>query len=297
MSRSLETSGVEVPVAGGVLAAFRLGQRPDGAPTMLAIHGILSNSRAWLAVARALGGRASLVALDLRGRGRSNELPPPYGIDVHVEDALATLDALGLEQAVLAGHSLGAYIAANVAVSHPGRVRAVVLVDGGLAIPGTEHLDPQAATASLLGPALARLKMTFETREKYHEWWRGHPAFAGGAIADHDLVAFADHDLVGAAPPLRPGISEAAVRADAAGLREAAEAAPRLDAPATLLVAPRGLLDDPNPMQPLAVARAWAEQRPAQRHLIAVPDVNHYTITMGAQGAAAVADAIAGYCG
>jgi hypothetical protein len=54
------------------------------------------------------------------------------------------------------------------------------------------------------------------------------------------------------------------------------------------------LLDDPNPMQPLPLAQAWAAQAPAQRHVLEVPGVNHYTIAMGARGAHAVADAIAG---
>ena len=65
-----------VPVGGGDLTVAQWG---DG-PAVLAIHGITSTSRTWLAVGRALGGRATLIAPDLRGRGRSNTLPPPkYG--------------------------------------------------------------------------------------------------------------------------------------------------------------------------------------------------------------------------
>ena len=51
---------VDVDVRGGALATFRLGEG-DGQP-VLAIHGITSSSRSWCAVARALGGEATLIA-------------------------------------------------------------------------------------------------------------------------------------------------------------------------------------------------------------------------------------------
>jgi pimeloyl-ACP methyl ester carboxylesterase len=260
---------------------------------VIAVHGITGNSRAWLPVARALGGRATLIAPDLRGRGRSNELPGPYGIDAHVTDLLAVLDALGLERAVFAGHSLGAYIVAKLGTDHPERVHALLLVDGGLPIPGNEDVDPQAFLDAFLGPALARLKLRFPDRDAYRSWWRAHPAFSGSDVADVDLAAYADHDLVGTAPELHSSVLEAAVRADALALVPAAITAPRLAVPARLLCAPRGLLDNPEPMQPLAGAEDWAATRPAQRRADLVPDVNHYTITLGAPGARAVANAIA----
>ena len=53
------------------------------------------------------------------------------------------------------------------------------------------------------------------------------------------------------------------------------------------------MVDDPNPMQPLALVEHWAAGDPQRRRAIPVPDVNHYTIAWGAHGAAMVADAIA----
>jgi pimeloyl-ACP methyl ester carboxylesterase len=205
---------------------------------------------------------------------------------------LAVLDHFELERAVLVGHSLGAYIVARVAVDHPERVRAVVLVDGGLTIPGLEGVDPQQFLEAFLGPALARLKLTFSTPEGYHDWWRRHPAMAGSDVLHDDLVAYAGHDLIGEEPHLRSSVSEASVRGDAAELLEMGEPAHRLSVPAQLLCAPRGLLNEPNPMQPLAVVRAWASEAPAERQAISVPDVNHYTIVMGSAGSKAVARAI-----
>lgn len=280
---------LNVPVAGGELAAFRFGNR-DAAP-IIAAHGITSNSRAWTAVARALGDRAQLVALDLRGRGASSALPPPYGPALHVEDMLAVLDALEIERALLVGHSLGAYMVARLAVEHPDRAERVVLVDGGLPIPGSENVDPQAFADAFLGPAIARLRMTFPTSAAYLEWWQRHPAMTGGQVADGDLAAYASHDLTGREPELRPAPSEEAVRADAGELSASGVYADRLAVPTHLLCAERGLQNEPNPMQPIALAEAWAAEDPARRQVTLVPDVNHYTITLGA-GAAMVAHAV-----
>lgn len=272
-----------------MVAHFRLGPPSAEVPVAVALHGITSNACAWLAVARALGERGALAALDLRGRGASRELPGPYGIEVHVADTLELLDHLGLERAVLVGHSLGAYVVARFAVLHPERVRALVLVDGGLPIPGSENFDLDA----FLGPALARVKLRFPDRQSYRAWWREHPAFRDGDFTAGDLDAYADHDLVGD----RSSVVEEAVRADAVGLVKTADAAHHLAIPATLLCAPRGLVDDPNPMQPYELARAWAEADPERRDAALVPDVNHYTLIFGARGAAAVADAIADMVG
>jgi len=286
---SITRFDVEVP--GGRLACFRFGKTTPER-VAIALHGITANSRAWLPVARALGDRAGLVAVDLRGRGSSSELSGPYGIDVHTRDALAVIDALGLKRAVLAGHSLGAYVAVRLGASYPERVRSLVLVDGGLPIPGSERADLDL----FLGPALARLRLRFQDREAYREWWREHPALDGDDVTDQALSAYADHDLVGTSPELRSSVVEEAVRSDAADVARAAQDAYRLTVPGRILCAPRGLMDDPNPMQPLELARAWASKNVSMREAAPVPDVNHYTITLGTRGAAAVADAIAAAC-
>src|SRR5262249_14521139 len=138
----------DVAVAAGRLAVWKL---TSGGPAVIAVHGILSSSRAWVAVARALGDRASLYAVDLRGRGESNGLPGPYGMAAHTADLLAVVDALGLDRATLVGHSLGAYIVAQFGADHPDRVNQLVLVDGGVEIPGTEGVDPLAFANVFLG--------------------------------------------------------------------------------------------------------------------------------------------------
>lgn len=286
------TARFDIPVSGGSLALFRLGTGPGAAEPVIAVHGITANSHAWLAVDRALEGRAALLAVDLRGRGASSGLPGPYGMEAYARDLLAVLDACDLERAVLVGHSLGAYAVARLAADHPERVRAAVLVDGGLTNPAIADVDPEPFLAAFLGPALARLELTFVDREAYHAWWRAHPALAGSDVADSDLVAYADHDLGGSAPELHSTVAKDAVRADAHELFEMGKPAHRLAVPVEMLRAPRGLQDEPTPMIAPELAAAWAAEAPAQRRVTDVPDVNHYTLVMGRAGARAVAQAI-----
>jgi pimeloyl-ACP methyl ester carboxylesterase len=210
----------------------------------------------------------------------------------HAADALALLDDAGAERVVVAGHSMGGYVAARLAADHPDRVSAVVLVDGGLPLPVPEGADPDELLDATLGPALARLSQTFADYAAYHAFWRAHPALTGDEIGDGDLAAWADHDLVGERPNLRSGIAEEAVRADGRDLvlDEATRTAlDRVTAPGALLRAPRGLLDDDNPLIPVAQAEAFTHPTVALRE---VEDTNHYTILLGDRGSLATAEAI-----
>jgi pimeloyl-ACP methyl ester carboxylesterase len=279
---------IDVPVAGGELAVYRLGsERPD-APAVLAVHGITATSFAWLSCAAALGDDVSLVAVDLRGRGDSGSLPGPFGLDAHVSDLVAVLDALALRRPVVLGHSMGAYIVARLGSLHPDRVSSLVLVDGGLTIPGSADVDPEPFMRAFLGPALARLELTFESLDAYVAWWREHPAIAGSDIDPSVLRGYAEHDLVGDPPALRSSVNPDVLRPDGIGVLRSDDAR-RLALPAVLLCAPRGMVNDPNPMQPLELVRTWAAEDPERRRALQVPDVNHYSITLGAAGAAAVA--------
>src|ERR1700747_3684219 len=126
-------------VDGGTLAAIRIG--PADAPAVLAVHGITGNNRAWIPTGRALEDRASLIAVDLRGRAASRGLPPPYGTPAYVADLVAVIEQARIAPALVVGHSLGAYVVSRLAVEHPDIVERVVLVDGGLTIPGIAHVD------------------------------------------------------------------------------------------------------------------------------------------------------------
>jgi pimeloyl-ACP methyl ester carboxylesterase len=272
----------------------------SGAPVVLAIHGITASSRAWVTIARHLGDRVTFIAPDLRGRGVSCDLPGAYGMAAHLEDLEAVLDFSGVVRAVMAGHSMGAYIAPRLAASHPERAEAVVMIDGGLPLPRPEGVEPDDLLALVLGPALERLRMTFPSREAYADFWRSHPAFAGPGFWNEDVEAYLDYDLGGTEPELRSVVSEEAVRADGRDLVLSADAAKTalgsLACPTVLLRAPRGLLDQPFPLVPDEAAAEAASICPALVDEV-VPDTNHYLIAFGDREAKVVADRIAAAAG
>jgi pimeloyl-ACP methyl ester carboxylesterase len=283
-----------VPVGGGSLHVAQAGPPPGEADAVvLAVHGISASGVAWRAVARELAGRVSacVLAPDLRGRGRSAGLPHERGFPGHAEDMVAVLDHLGVERAVLVGHSMGAWVTAVTAAEHPARAGAVVLVDGGVPLRLPPGLDPDAVLDATLGPSIARLRMTMESREEWTAFWRRHPSFAGEW--NEDMDAYVRADLTGKHGAVRSVVSEAAVRADGRSLlvEEATRtAAERIAAPLWVLRAPRGLLNDDRVQIPEEALRAFRDAVPHATTEL-VDDVNHYMIVMGA-GAPRVAAAI-----
>jgi lipase len=281
-------STFDVPVAGGSLHVGRWGA---GDQVVLAAHGITGNHRSWQGVARALGPEVSLVAPDLRGRGLSAKLAAPFGMRAHADDLVAVLDHLGLERAVLTGHSMGAYVATTAATRHAPRWSSVVLVDGGVALPLPRGVDPDDMLAGVLGPALARLEMTFESRAAYHELWRDHPALRDPGAWTDDTEAWLDHDLVGTAPELRSSASMEAVRFDGRELlvdREVRRAFHDLRQPAVLLRAPRGLLNQVPPLLPDELIDPLRPGWPIRLEML-VDNTNHYSIILSHRGAGVVA--------
>lgn len=281
-------SSFDVPVAGGSLHVGRWG---DGDKVVVAAHGITGNHRSWQGVARALGADVSLVAPDLRGRGLSSKLPAPFGMRAHAADLVAILDHLELEHAVLAGHSMGAYVATTAATTDPARWSSVVLVDGGVALPLPRGVDPADMLAGVLGPALARLEMTFADRAAYHDFWRAHPALAEPGAWTEDTRAWLDHDLTGTEPELRSSALLEAVRFDGIELlvdREVRRAFHGLTQPAVLLRAPRGLLNQVPPLLPDELIDPLRPSWPLQLEML-VDNTNHYSIILSKRGARAVA--------
>lgn len=279
---------ISAPVRGGELAAGLWGSEQHDAPVVLALHGITASHLAWQLVAERLEG-VRVVAPDLRGRGRSNDLPGPYGMAQHAEDVAALLDSQGIERVVVAAHSMGAFVGIVFAHLHPERVSELVLVDGGIPLPAPEGERREESVLASLGPAAERLAMTFETRQAYRDFWRKHPAFADEW--SENIVDYVDYDLVGSEPELRSSALLDAVAADSLELRgkePVATAWRELRHPTLFLRAPRGLMDEPQALYAAEYVEEWARQHPRFR-ASEVADVNHYTIVMGSKGADAVA--------
>lgn len=103
--------------------------RRADAPALVLIHGAGGEHLHWPAELRCLPD-ATVYALDLPGHGRSDG-PGCDTIPAYADLVLRFLDALGIERAVLAGHSMGGAIAQMTALTRPERVAGLVLVGTG----------------------------------------------------------------------------------------------------------------------------------------------------------------------
>jgi pimeloyl-ACP methyl ester carboxylesterase len=131
----------------------------DGEPIVL-VHGFASNKEVnwvapgWVTTLTRAGRR--VIALDDRGHGASAKLydPADYRSAIMAEDVRGLIDHLGLPRADVMGYSMGARIAAFLALAHQDRVRSAVL--GGLGIRLVEGVGlPETIALALEAPSLA----------------------------------------------------------------------------------------------------------------------------------------------
>ena len=101
-----------------------------GEPLVL-VHGLGSSTRDWEFQIPVLAATYRVIALDLRGHGRSDKPNEPYSIVGFANDVLALLDHLQLPAVHLVGISMGGMTAFQLAVDHPQRVRSLTIVNSG----------------------------------------------------------------------------------------------------------------------------------------------------------------------
>ncbi len=116
-------------------------QQAGTGPDVLLIHGVTGDMSIWF-LCEAMGTLARsfrVTGYDLRGHGYSEVPSSGYTSAEQAGDTLAIMDALGIERAMLVGHSFGGVIAMHAAVLDPDRIEAVVLSDP--CFPALRHLE------------------------------------------------------------------------------------------------------------------------------------------------------------
>jgi pimeloyl-ACP methyl ester carboxylesterase len=139
-------------------------QSGAGEPVILLMHGFSASTYSWHKVMEPLAEIGTVIAYDRPAFGLTERPLPgswtgenPYGNDAQVKMAIGLMDALGVEKAVLIGHSAGGSIGLQAALEFPGRVSGLVLVDA--VVNSTRQIpDWLASTPQVkrLGPYLSR---------------------------------------------------------------------------------------------------------------------------------------------
>ena len=96
---------------------------------LLLIHGLGSSSRDWEMQISHFVEHFKVIAIDLRGHGRSDKPPGPYSMSMFAEDVANLLRKLETESVNVIGISLGGMVAFQLVLDHPGLVRKMVIVN------------------------------------------------------------------------------------------------------------------------------------------------------------------------
>ncbi len=159
MPRDAPASTLEdvVHLPHGVRLALR--RTPGHRRPFLLVHGLASNARMWDGVTAALAEQGhEVVAVDLRGHGRSPDTDGGYDTATAASDLASLLTVLGWtgdRQPVVAGQSWGGNVVLHLAATSGG-VGALALVDGGWIRPAERFPDEDACSEALAPPRTGR---------------------------------------------------------------------------------------------------------------------------------------------
>ena len=130
---------------------------PADAPPLLFAHSLGVDAGTWAPQVRALSGERRIVRYDARGHGHSDAPAGASDIALLARDALAVLDAAGVDRADMVGLSMGGMVGMWLAVHAPQRLRRLVLANTAAHIPLGERWNQLIATAQSRGMgAIAR---------------------------------------------------------------------------------------------------------------------------------------------
>ena len=133
----------EVRVGDGTIW-FTVDGRSDGAPMLLS-NALGTTVRLWTWALAALIGRFRVIRYDHRGHGRSSTGSDPWSISTLGKDALAVMDAAGVERAHVVGVSLGGMTAMWLGLNAPERIDHLVLANTGARIGSAELWNERIA--------------------------------------------------------------------------------------------------------------------------------------------------------
>jgi 3-oxoadipate enol-lactonase len=117
-----------VVVDDGVRLAYQL-DGPSDAPVVLFVNSLGTSLQMWEPQVAVLANDFRVLRYDSRGHGHSDAPPGPYTVERLALDAVALLDALGVERTHVCGLSLGGVVALWLAIHRAGRVRRAVFAN------------------------------------------------------------------------------------------------------------------------------------------------------------------------
>ncbi|WP_433957109.1 alpha/beta fold hydrolase [Cytobacillus horneckiae] len=137
---------------------IQIADYPGTKGTIIAVHGLTGNHKQMHYYAESLKGDYRFVAIDIRGRGNSGACDEETSLFKHADDVIGLIKELNIENPILMGYSMGAFICAVVA-SRLDTVNALILLDGAAACTEQQR--------NIVQPSLGRLSKEYPTQNSY----------------------------------------------------------------------------------------------------------------------------------
>ncbi|QUQ66725.1 alpha/beta fold hydrolase [Kutzneria sp. CA-103260] len=175
-----------------------------GTPLVLLHGGMMTIDLNFAGLIHTLARDHQVIAVELQGHGRTADIDREITPAVLAGDVVALLDHLGVDRAHVLGHSMGAAIALELAVSHPGRVRSAVPISASVRPDGMHEdlMDPSRHATSTRMPSA----QDFADMQAAYQRLSPHPEhfteFLGTLSASNaDLKGWSDEQLAGITAP------------------------------------------------------------------------------------------------
>ena len=120
--------------ANGIQMNYELSGKKDG-PIVMLSHSLGSSLLMWNPQRKVLESHFQVLRYDSRGHGKSEAPPGAYTLELLGEDAVALLDALGIDQVHWVGLSMGGMIGQSIALNYPKRLQSLALCDTMAVVP------------------------------------------------------------------------------------------------------------------------------------------------------------------
>ncbi len=233
---------------------LHLVHHPGKGPTIILLHGLTANAHAFDGlIAAGLCPAFNVYSVDLRGRGESDQPEDDYSMAAHSKDITGILDALGIDKAIIGGHSFGALLSLFIAANYPERVEKLILMDAAARM--------HSNTKEMLTPALGRLGQVFSSFDNYIEKVKAAPYLQ---FWDQEMLSYYQADvknLDGSSVTPVPQLAHMLLAVNGALAEPWTDYIHQIDKPAILINGPEiytmnaALLPEENAMETVAIMK------------------------------------------
>jgi pimeloyl-ACP methyl ester carboxylesterase len=234
---------------------------------IIMIHGLTGSHKYMHYYAEKLKGEYRILSIDLRGRGNSAKIDSESTIFQHAEDIQELIRLLKIDQPILLGHSMGAFISSIVA-SKLNSVKAVILLDGA-----AKMSDHQRA---IVQPALGRLSKKYPTKESYLKEIQQIYTMLGVTWND-TLQEIAEYEVEPVGDHWENKSSESGILADFESFQnyDPKEVCSKISCPVLLVYAKEAI----GSLPPLFYLKDYEETMVYTKNIqMEISDCNHYTM-------------------